>query len=268
MIKIISGADAPGTGGSTQALVNLTNALNSAGYDTVYYGVSQRQLNCKFEKLSNLTLSPTDIVISHYLKSNKSLNVKKTILSCHEKIDFNLAAQYNYWDIAVFLNNKQREYHKDYNGKYVIIPNFNNEELKNIRKSPEVEKIAGVIGTICNRKQPHISIKRALDAGFDKVILFGKMGEKNYYDAHIKPLLGSNVIEHGYAANKQQMYDMIGAVFMSSVNDGESATLVKDECRLTGTKFFGNDATDHDGPTLSNDEILKLWIDLIERDSL
>ena len=53
------------------------------------------------------------------------------------------------------------------------------------------------------------------------------------------------------------MYDMIGRVYHSS--KGEVACLVKDECYLTNTEFFGNEETENEVSTLTNDEILTLW---------
>ena len=59
------------------------------------------------------------------------------------------------------------------------------------------------------------------------------------------------------------MYDMIGRVYHSS--KGEVACLVKDECYLTGTKFFGNDQTENEVSTLSNDEVIDLWLNLFTK---
>jgi hypothetical protein len=61
----------------------------------------------------------------------------------------------------------------------------------------------------------------------------------------------------GHTTNKQEMYDMIGRVYHSS--KGEVACLVKDECYLTNTKFFGNEETDNEVSTLTNEEIIMSW---------
>jgi hypothetical protein len=66
----------------------------------------------------------------------------------------------------------------------------------------------------------------------------------------------------GFVNNKQSIYDMIGRVYHSSIS--EVATLVKDECYITGTKFFGNEATDTPVSTLTNQEIINEWIKLLE----
>jgi hypothetical protein len=59
------------------------------------------------------------------------------------------------------------------------------------------------------------------------------------------------------------MYDSIGRVYHSS--KGEVACLVKDECYLTGTKFFGNKETENEVSTLTNEEIFKLWKKTFEK---
>jgi hypothetical protein len=59
------------------------------------------------------------------------------------------------------------------------------------------------------------------------------------------------------------MYDMIGKVYHSS--KGEVACLVKDECYLTNTEFYGNQETNHEVSLLTNQEILNLWKTLFEK---
>jgi hypothetical protein len=79
----------------------------------------------------------------------------------------------------------------------------------------------------------------------------------------VKPLLIPNrVIEYGHTTNKQEMYDMVGRVYHSS--KGEVACLVKDECYLTNTEFYGNEETENEVSKLTNQEILNLWKNLFE----
>jgi hypothetical protein len=68
-----------------------------------------------------------------------------------------------------------------------------------------------------------------------------------------------NVIVKGFLNNKQELYDMIGCVYHSSLS--EVACLVKDECELTGTEFFGNESTNYVVENLSNEEIINKWIE-------
>jgi len=58
------------------------------------------------------------------------------------------------------------------------------------------------------------------------------------------------------------MYNSIGRVYHSS--KGEVACLVKDECWLTNTKFFGNEETNNIVSPLSNDEVFELWKQTLE----
>jgi glycosyltransferase involved in cell wall biosynthesis len=129
------------------------------------------------------------------------------------------------------------------------------------RDKKGLEKVAGVIGSFDENKQTHISIQRAFSEGYEKVYLFGNVTDPNYYEKYVKPLMNENVIEYGFESDKQKIYNMVDAVFLSSKS--EVASLVKDECESTGTKFYGNTATDHDVKELTNDEIIKEWIKVL-----
>jgi hypothetical protein len=166
-----------------------------------------------------------------------------------------------YWDEVVFLHDQHREYHGDYNGKFVIIPNL--KENLNPSDKNNLSKVAGIVGTIEDRKQTHVSIQRALKDRCDKIYLFGHVGEQSYFENYVKPLIIPNkVILFGHTTNKQEMYDMIGRVYHTS--KGEVACLVKDECYLTNTEFYGNEETENEVSKLTNDEVLNLWKNLFE----
>ena len=261
MIKIISGWS--NEGGSTFALINLTNTLNQYGYETIFYGPHKWHLDkCNSGLLDNtVTVDENDILISHYIHLPNRPNAKKVILSCHEKNLFQVGKIKPYWDEVVFLNEKQRDYHSDYNGEFKIIPNLK-EVLKKKDNITDSKKIAGVIGSIDENKQTHISIERAFSEGYEKVYLFGNVTDANYYEKYVTPLMNENVINYGFESDKQKIYDMVDSVFLSSKS--EVASLVKDECESTGTKFYGNVATDHDVKELTNDEIIKEWVKILE----
>ena len=87
--------------------------------------------------------------------------------------------------------------------------------------------------------------------------MFGHIGDQKYFDVEIKPRLNDKVKLMGHSTNKQNMYDSIGRVYHSS--KGEVACLVKDECHLTNTKFFGGKETENIVSDLTNEEILNLW---------
>jgi hypothetical protein len=120
--------------------------------------------------------------------------------------------------------------------------------------------IAGIIGSIEDRKQTSISIDRAIKDGCKKVYLFGHITDTEYWQKSLIEWLVAFpeiVFLKGYYGDKQEMYDMIGRVYHSS--KGEVACLVKDECYLTGTEFIGNEETNNVVSTLTNEEILFLW---------
>jgi len=258
-IKIASGWS--NRGGSTVALINLTNELNLKGYNTTFYGPHEWHLDkCKSGKLTDLKLESDDILIVHFLNLQERPNVRKVILSCHEKNLYEVGKVKQFWDEVVFLNDKHRDYHNEYNGKFEVIPNLRQNLIK--KNKTGLEKIAGIIGSFDENKQTHISIKRALDDGCEKIYLFGEPNT-DYYNQLIKPLINDKVILKGFLENKQEMYDMIGCVYHSSKS--EVATLVKDECDLTGVIFYGNEVTNNPTVNLTNDDIINKWINIIKK---
>jgi hypothetical protein len=258
MIKIASGWS--NKGGSTFAFIALTNELNKHGYNTTFYGPHEWHLDkCQSGKLNDIKINEDDILITHFLNLPSRPNAKKVILSCHEKNLFEVGQIKQYWDEVVFLNEKHRNYHNLYDNAYSIIPNLR----PNLIKSNKIglEKIAGIIGSFDDNKQTHVSIKRALADGCDKVYLFGEpTGE--YFDKYVKPLCDDSVIVKGFMSDKQAMYDMIGCVYHSSKS--EVACLVKDECETTGTLFYGNESTDYPAVTLNDEEIINKWLEILK----
>lgn len=260
MIKILSGYT--DKGGSTVAFINLTNAFNARGIACTLYGNQTWHLDkCRSGMAKDLNLQVDDKLITHFLNLESRPNCDTVVLACHEKWWFNFGKIKRYWDTAVFLHEEHHKFHKEYQGPYTIIPNLK-EDLKPKFKE-DLDKVAGIIGTIEDRKQTHISIQRAMKDRCEKIILFGHIGDQNYYDMYVAPLLNPKIQLYGYTTNKQEMYDMIGRVYHSS--KGEVACLVKDECYSTGTKFFGNEETMNEVSTLSNDEIIDLWRKLLNR---
>ena len=260
MVKIVSGYT--DKGGSTTAFINLTNFLNDNGIDCTFYGNQPWHLDkCKSGTFNDLNYYEEDIVIFHFLDLKERPNVKKAILSCHEKWWFPVGKVQQYWDTVVFLHNQHRDYHSDYKNDYVIIPNI--KESLVLSDKSNVKNIAGIVGTIEERKQTHVSIQRSLKNKCEKIYLFGHIGDQGYFENYVKPLLIPNkVIHFGHTTNKQEMYDMVGKIYHSS--KGEVACLVKDECYLTNTEFYGNEETENEVSKLTNDEVLNLWKNLFE----
>lgn len=259
MIKIVTGYSEKG--GSTSAFIDLTNELNKRGYDTTLYGPHNFHIGkCKGDMLNNIIIKENDILLCHFLRLPNRPPAKKVILHCHEKWWFKVGEVKQYWDEVVFLHDAHREYHNDYKGEFSIIPNLK-PDLKPTEKK-DLELVAGIIGAIEDRKQTHKSIQRAMADGCTKIKLFGHISDQAYYDKYVNPVLTDEVEMIGYTTDKQAMYDSIGRVYHSS--KGEVACLVKDECYLTNTKFFGNEETENEVSELTNDEIINKWIKLFE----
>ena len=254
-IKILSGYSEKG--GSTTSFINLTNYFNENGINCTFYGPHNWHLDkCKSDLISNFKFEENDNIIVHFLKLTERPKVKNIVLSSHEKWWFEIKDEENFTDKVIFLHDKHKDFHKNYTGKYEIIPNLKENLLPSNKE--HLDKVAGIIGTIENRKQTHTSIQRALNDGCEKIILYGHIGDENYYKEYVERYINnSNIILTGHLTDKQKMYDSIGRVYHSSI--GEVACLVKDECHLTNTKFFGNNETDNEVSTLNNEEILHIW---------
>lgn len=255
-VKIITGYSE--RGGSTVALINLTNAFNKHGVKCTLYGPHDWHLDkCESDSIKNVKLNNNDRIITHFLNLEKRPEVKKVILTIHEKGWFPVGKIKRYWDTAIFLHDKHREFHSDYIGEYSTIPNLKDNLIPN-QKSESVKDVCGIIGTIENRKQTHKSIERAIAHGCKKINIYGKIGEEEYFNKNVKQFLNDDIKILGFSENKQEMYNSISKVFHSSL--AEVACLVKDECYQTDTEFFGNEETEHEVSKLTNEEIMDLWI--------
>lgn len=255
MIKIISGHSE--RGGSTTVFIALTNELNRLGIDCIFYGPHAYHLNkCKSGVITDATFESDDIFITHFLRLKSRPPVKRVVLSCHEKALFDFSKVKYYWDEAVFINDKHREYHSNYNGPYSIIPNLRTPLKVTTKKG--LEKTAGVIGTIDYNKQTHVSIERALRDGCTEINVYGTITDPGYYRHYVEPLFKNSKVKYkGYEEDKQVIYSSVGRVYHSSLS--ESDGLIRYECLQTGTEYCGNSATSHPIPTLSNSEIIELW---------
>jgi hypothetical protein len=257
MIKIISGYT--GVGGSTVALIELTNQFNARGLVTCLYGNQpEPRDHCVFVNRTTTDIQPHDIVLYHCLAPQHRPPARTVILLSHEKMWFPVARTNPYWDNVVFLNEEHRQWHNRYTGPSVVIPNFQ-PKLVPVDK-PALNMVAGVIG-LSHRKCPHISIERALADGCEQVLLYGDTSEVNYFEYKVQPLLGDKVKLMGFTHDRQAMYNSIGRVYHSSTE--EIASLVKDECQLTNTMFYGNEHASHIVTNLTNDQIFGMWKQLL-----
>ena len=249
-VKIVSSWTRPG--GGTVAHIALTNLLNENGYDCTMYGPHDWHLDkCKSDKLDNCTIGPDDILISHFIQAPEGINPKKHFLYCHEKDLFPLKQMpLRPYDSVVFVSNLQKKWHS-VNHPSVIIP----PPVRKVKWVNPKNNVAGVIGSIDKNKQVHKSIERAINDGFEKVLLFGDVTDMPYFNASVSKWVSSGkAILAGHQDEPEDMYGQISTVYHSSLS--ETYGLVEAECRLAGIPFNGKSNGQN---ILSNKEILERW---------
>jgi hypothetical protein len=258
MIKIVSGWSNPG--GSTTAHINLCNLFNENNMDCIFYGPHEYHLSkCISDNINKLSILKDDIVILHFMTKEIKANAKKLIFSCHEQNIFPLnKINYTNYDFIHYVSEHQYNYHKvDY--PHYIIPNVV-DDIKPTTKPKE--KIGGVIGSIDENKQVHVSIQKAIDDGCDKVFIYGKITDTNYYNKEVAPLIdGLKVRYKGYCDDKQEMYNQLTDVYQDSLM--ESWGYISRECKLAGINYHGNGVVNDDS-IMSNDEILNKWVEVLQ----
>jgi len=258
-IKILSGWSAPG--GSTSHHISLTNLLNENGYDCTFYGPHDWHLDkCQSGKIQDAKIDPEDIVISHFLSIPEGLEVKKHILSLHETNLFPLEkVQPKGYDYIQYVSESQREWHS-YDHNYVIIPPMvEHVEWKAPEEGSDRATIAGVVGSVDSHKQTHLAIEKALEDGFERVLLFGLVVDKPYFEEKIVPYLeNGRAVLLGYLDDKAEMYNLVAKVYHMSKR--ETYGLVEAECKLAGIPYEG---LENDQPVLSKDEILEKWQEVL-----
>lgn len=258
-VKIISGHGY--YGGSTTAHISMTNYFNSKGIETIFYSPhTYPQSHCKADLLNNLVLRPTDVLIFHFYNPPWQTRppVHKMVYACHEKDICVIKNSINYkvFDKIQYLNVGQKEY-QDLDYPHFIVPNFLDELKESKSKGSD---IAGIIGTIDRNKQVPLSIKRALQDGRNKVLVYGNVSDTVHFDNDVRPLIDNKKVFYmKHEDDKQKVYDSIGHVYHSSIS--ECLSYVKRECQQTGVVFHGSPATEReeDYPVMSNEEIFEIW---------
>jgi len=235
-IIILSGWSAQG--GSTVSFINLTNALNESGYETVFMGPHSWHLNkCKAEQYtpnSRLKVNKEDTLVVHF-RSNfiERPPIKGFFLSCHEQDIFPLVnIKYEIFDKIHYVSEHQRNYH-GLDHPYFILPNI----LEDLKPNSNLQgKIGGIVGSVDKNKQVHLSIKRALEDGCEKIYIYGAITDPWYWQTEVSKLVdGNKVVYKGYEENKQKMYDSFTDLYFSSIR--ECAPYVPGEARMADKKL-------------------------------
>ena len=291
-VKIISGWSLPG--GSTTHHISLTNLLNENGYDCTFYGPHEYHLDkCQGASLDmefrdniapgtripvltgnkDLNIEPDDIVISHFIQYSKDavstynglanpLKAKKHILSLHETNIFPLKhIDLTPYNLIQYVSEVQKDWHSVDTPSVIIPPVVEKVDIKRtfLEVNGKSERMytgnAGVIGSIDGHKLPHLSIERALKDGFRRVLLFGMITDKDYFNEHVAPyVMKGTVVVLNHVEDKSEMYSAIDMVYHSSLR--ETYGLVEAECRLSGVPFKGES---NNQDILSEEEIFERW---------
>jgi hypothetical protein len=254
-IKLISGWSNPG--GGTIAHIGLTNLLNDNGYDCTYYGPHDWHLDkCKGGLIQDAVVTPEDIAITHFIQVPKPLQAKKHILSCHETNLFPVKQlSYQQYDVIHFVSNSQKKWHGVNHPSIVIPPVVSRLKWKNPQNNT-----AGVIGSIDQHKQTHLSIERALKDGYSKVLLFGLVTEQPYFNKHVAPHIESGkAILMGHKDDKEEVYNQVTKVYHTSLR--ETYGLVEVECKLANIPFNG---PSNNQEIVEDEEIMRRWDNILK----
>lgn len=273
-IKIISGWSNPG--GSTVAFINLCNLFNHNGYDCTFYGPHAWHLGkCQSNTFEQANVNdPDEILLVHFLKlPEKPPQSQKVLLCTHETDIYPVWSVHRFWDDVVYVSESQQKWQRSEAVKHqapliqtppdwcegLVIPNV----VSPLKKRDKYDSKAAVIGSVDKNKRTHKSIQRALEAGHEKVHLYGLVTDDTYYKRDVKRFVdqGKAVVE-GFEQDKQHMYDGIGEVYHSSKR--ETFNFVKAECDRTGTKYDGLDSADAGAEYWGDEKILERWKECLD----
>lgn len=249
VVKILSGWSNPG--GSTIHHIALTNLLNDAGYDCAFYGPHAWHLGrCRSGNIRDVRIESADIVISHFIRTPR-LACRRHVLSCHETDLFPLRQRpLDPYDVIQFVSDFQRRWH-DVRHPSVVIPPF----VERVRWASPGNNTAGVIGSIDQNKQTHVSIEKARRDGFGRVLLFGNVTDQNYFRQRVQQYVeDGTAVLMGHEDERERMYGQLEAVYHNSLR--ETFGLVEAECRASGIPFVG---PTNQPDILDKDEILRRW---------
>jgi len=266
-IKIISGFT--NAGGSTVANVNLCNLFNERGLDCTFYGPEAWHLDkCNGDILNSQNTAVNEegeILLLHYLKfPSRPTASRKVILTCHEKALFPISSIPRFWDDIHFVSEHQKKWHRE---PGFIIPNVVSK-LEHSKRKPK--KVAGIIGSIDKNKRVHVSIRKALEEGYEDILLYGFISDEMYFNALVKPYVDEGLVTMmGHEDDKQKMYDSVTKVFHSSRS--ETFNFIVPECEMTGTEYCGSESanpfSDEKNLNISstryemtNDDIFEAWM--------
>lgn len=258
-VKIISGWSNPG--GSTCHHIWLTNKLNEQGYDCTFYGPHDWHLDkCKSGKISDgVHIDPEDTVVIHYIpiEAVTRVEARRRIYSCHEAPSLSPVRDMDLSqvDAVHFVSARQSEAQGIEHDQMVIPPH-----VERINWSAPGNNKAAVIGSIDSNKNPRKAIEDALRDGYERILLFGKVNDPNYFTNHILPFIVQGVVEiRQHVDDREKMYNEVDAVYHSSAS--ETFGLVEAECKLSGIPYRGVEFLPK---IMSDEEIIEKWKEILQ----
>lgn len=263
-VKIVTGWSNPG--GSTTAHINLCNAFNEVGIETILYGPHEYASKfCNFRHIKDLLINRKDKVISHFCSLGSFEN--RHIYSCHETNLHPSSIKPTHYDAIHVVSQFQKNWFLE-SGKFgkrnnlVVIPNIISEIVWSPIKTDK--KIAGVIGSVDSHKRTHLSVERALADGCDEVHIFGGMSEPDYFTNKIYTLLdglSKQKVFYQGQRDRSYIYSMINCVYHSSLR--ETFNYIQAECSNIGMEYHGLPENDPQAKYLSKEQIVSLWKNLL-----
>jgi len=260
-------------GGSTESYINLTNALNVEGINTVLVGPHAWHLDkCKGLQLTKEIGYTAKNVIWHFLPyqvDGKLFKNATHILSCHETELNPVFEKYRdpiydgVFDYLHFVSDHQLDYqceNADYDakGEMVVIPNLLDPKLVKRRKQPK-GKVGAVIGSVDRNKNTHVSIQKALDDGCKSVKVFGSVNGHEYYKEHVEVLFKDPRVSYkGIVDDKNTMYSDITDVYHYSLK--ESWGYIDAECSFLDINY--HTTLENRVNPVSNSTILDRWMEI------
>ncbi|EKE03237.1 MAG: hypothetical protein ACD_20C00228G0003 [uncultured bacterium] len=223
MIKIIVDSDSLEV---VENYINLCNLLNQNNYECTIYGLTKTDSErCKSSHISMFSPQKNDTIILDNI-SVKSVNDVYNLARILNPPVYSLKKNKLKYKIKRWIKIQKEKL------KIVFeLPKPKNFDLITNLSAPIVDiygqnlektaKIAGVLTVIKPDGQIEVSIKKAIDDGMEKVLLFGRIGDPVYYHDKISPILKTyhgKVQYCGYPDCREKIYSQISHVYDFSKN--------------------------------------------------
>jgi hypothetical protein len=209
-------------------------------------------------RLQNCQIFNSDTAVAHFVNiaSVAALNPSRLVVSCHESPFLNNLNEQDLTaaDALHFVSAGQKAAHNLSIDSTIIPPNVADVTWN----GGPGKKVAGVIGSIDANKAPHVAAQHALQEGFDKVLLYGRLNDLDYYTTNVLPMIAEGRVEHRQHAERDEVYNSLDAVFCASRS--ETYGMVEAEVKKSNIPFYG---ASYAPEIMDSEEILDKWLNLL-----